>query len=180
MLTQYALRTCRAWDMESNFPSGKAIRIALSHLRGLLDADLHTLNTDQLDLWWCSLHRDGSWFCNYTQPFQHPVLPFCRTQYLPGHAYPAHAIVRDVDHLDALLALLLGVNSRSLRGSIFIQSSSIYFLGFHRRLSVRFIALASRIAHLVLPLANSYDGCLAAIRGGIVIRGLDIAACLVQ
>ena len=118
--------------MESNFPSGKAIRIFISHLRGLLDADLHPLNTDQLDLWWCSLHRDGSWFCNYAQPFQHPVLSLCRAQYLSGHAYPAYAVVRDVDNLDALPALLLGVNPRSLRGSIFIQSPSIHLLGFHR------------------------------------------------
>ena len=166
--------------MESNFPSGKAIRISISHLRGLLDADLHTFNTDQLDLWWCSLHCDGSWFCNYTQPFQHPVLPLCRAQYLSGHAYPAHATVRDVDHLDALPALLLGVNSCSLCGSIFIQSPSIHLLGFHRRLPVRRIALASRITHLALPPANSCDGCHAAIRGDIIIRGLDIAACLVQ
>jgi hypothetical protein len=68
----------RAWNRPCDHPSRQALRFAVAGLRGLLDADLHALDHQQLDLRRCSLHCHRPWFRHHSHLVQHPLLAFRR------------------------------------------------------------------------------------------------------
>ncbi len=72
-------RTCRKRYRKSTPSFGQTLPVALTHLRGVLDTDLFQLYFEQFDLWWSSIHRYRTWFCNDSDLIQHPVLSLRRT-----------------------------------------------------------------------------------------------------
>jgi 1,3-beta-glucan synthase component len=57
-------RTCGTWYVESDLPFSQAVRVAIAGLRSFLNPDLHSLHSEQSDVWRRTIHCHRSWICN--------------------------------------------------------------------------------------------------------------------
>jgi hypothetical protein len=78
-------RTHGTRNRTSNSSLGQTFPIAFSRLRGVLDADLHALDLEQLDVWRCEVYCDGSRICNHAYLLQYLIVS------LPLPCFSAHA-----------------------------------------------------------------------------------------
>ena len=138
MLGPYVLlrsaRTRRTRYWKGLASTGKAFLIIITYFRSVLHADLLTLNSQQSDIWWRSVHRHRAWFCHHSHIIQYSLLSFRWSEYLHGYEELAPPAVRHHGDMDSPSDLFLAFRLVSLHRPLLVQSPSVLVRRLHHRL----------------------------------------------
>lgn len=128
---------CRAvgtWYGACDCAFGQTVPVGVVRIRDLLHPDLLAGHSQQLDLRWCALHCNWSWFRYVAFVLRHPLLAVRRAIHLLRHAHPRPPALCHPHPLDAAFDLLLVQHHRPLRGAVRVQPAPVLAHRLHHRL----------------------------------------------
>ena len=119
------------WGCQSCYQINETFLLSFASLRSVLHSDLLSFDIKQLDLRWCSVYCNWSWFRNVPRQFQYAVLSFCGPEYLPWYEDAYHVTLRDNGAAYPSFDLLLDHDARSLSRTVHFQPAPVLIGRFH-------------------------------------------------